>query len=81
MGHTMVADEIFLRTNQCDVVAPGLLDLVEAFWMPSLLQTFKIEDFVKGFATHRSYETDTRINDVLRNFLFVSPNDPVTFRN
>jgi hypothetical protein len=79
IGHTMVADEIFLYNNQCQAVAPGQLDLIEAFWVPTLIQTYSPDIFLKGFATHRSYETDTRINDVLRNFLFVSPNSPVRF--
>lgn len=79
IGHTMVADDIFLFNNQCLAVAPGQLDLIEAFWVPSLIQTYTPDIFLKGFATHLSYETDTRINDVLRNFLFVSPNSPVRF--
>jgi peroxidase len=79
IGHTMVADDILLRNNQCQVVAPGALDLVDVFWVPSVLPTYQMEPFMKGFASHTLYETDTRINSVLRNFLFVSPNDPSRF--
>ena len=79
IGHTMVADDIFLFDNQCQEVEPGELDLIDAFWVPSLVQTYSPDIFLKGFATHRSYETDTKINEVLRNFLFVSPNSPDRF--
>jgi hypothetical protein len=34
---------------------------------------------MKGFATHTQYETDTRINSILRNFLFNSPADTTRF--
>ena len=40
---------------------------------------YGIDIFIKGASSHDQYETDTKINDVLRNFLFVSPNDPVRF--
>ncbi|HEX3080266.1 MAG TPA: peroxidase family protein, partial [Puia sp.] len=39
----------------------------------------QLEPFLKGFASHTQYETDTRINSVLRNFLFGSPTDPTRF--
>jgi hypothetical protein len=79
IGHTMVADDIFLRNNLCQEVEPGLLDLVDVFWTPSAVINYKLEPFLKGFATHTQYETDTRINSVLRNFLFGSPTDPTRF--
>lgn len=79
IGHTMVADDIFLRNDQCQEVDPGELDLVDVFWMPSTLLTYQLEPFMKGFASHTQYETDTRINTVLRDFLFTSPNDPARF--
>ncbi len=79
IGHTMVADDIFLRNNLCQQVAPGVLDLVEVFWNPSILLTYTIEPFLKGFASHTQYETDTRINTVLRDFLFGNPADTTRF--
>lgn len=79
IGHTMVADDILLFDNNCKEIAPGELDLVEVFWNPQILIDFGPEAFLKGFAAHTQYETDTKINSVLRNFLFVSPNDPVRF--
>ena len=79
IGHSLVADEVALVSNNCADVGPGDLDLVDAFWVPSLVPQYGMEPFLKGLATHKQYETDTRINTVLRNFLFVSPNDPVRF--
>ncbi|PWT94896.1 MAG: hypothetical protein C5B52_19010 [Bacteroidetes bacterium] len=79
IGHTMVADDIALKSNDCVDVGPGALDLVEAFWNPSLLVTYQTDPFLKGFATHKQYETDTRINSVLRNFLFGNPADTTRF--
>ncbi len=81
IGHTMVADDILLRNNQCQVVAPGDLDLIAVFWTPNALPTYQMEPFLKGFASHTLYETDTRINSILRNFLFnnINPADTTRF--
>jgi peroxidase len=79
IGHTMVADDIFLRNNLCQEVEPGELDLVDVFWTPSAVITYQLEPFLKGFASHTQYETDTRINSVLRNFLFGNPADTTRF--
>src|SRR5688572_16264736 len=55
------------------------MELVEVFWNPSLVADYGIDIFIKGASSHDQYETDTRINDVLRNFLSGNPNDPVRF--
>ncbi|HEX4850235.1 MAG TPA: peroxidase family protein, partial [Puia sp.] len=52
---------------------------VDAFWSPQLVPQHQIDPFLKGFAAHNQYETDTRINSVLRNFLFGDPNKPTRF--
>jgi peroxidase len=80
IGHTMVADDIFLRNDLCQDVAPGELSLVDVFWTPNAVITYQLEPFVKGFASHTQYETDTRINSVLRNFLFNNNNPADTTR-
>lgn len=79
IGHTMVADEIALRNNACEEVEPGELDLGEVFNAPHFVNDFGLEPFLKGFATHKQYETDTKVNSVLRNFLFGNVTDPVRF--
>jgi hypothetical protein len=79
LGHTMVSDDVLLRDNNCGEVGPGEFDLVEAFWDPQLVAMYGIDVFIKGATSHDQYETDTRINNVLRNFLFVSASSPVRF--
>jgi peroxidase len=77
LGHTMVADEVLLFNNACGVVAPGVIELDSAFWNPKLVADHGIEPFLKGLAAHRQYETNTKINSLLRNFLFGNPGDPI----
>ncbi len=79
LGHTMVSDDVLLRDNNCGEVGPGEMDLVEVFWNPQMVATYGIDIFIKGASSHDQYETDTKINDVLRNFLFVSASNPVRF--
>ena len=79
IGHTMVSDDVVLADNDCEEVGPGEMELLDVFWNPSLVADYGIDIFIKGASSHDQYETDTKINDVLRNFLFVSPNDPVRF--
>ena len=55
------------------------MDLISVFWNPQLVADYGIDVFLKGSASHDQYETDTKINSVLRNFLFGNPNDPVRF--
>ncbi len=70
LGHTMVADEVALRDDDCEELDPEGLDLVDIFFVPQLLVDYGVEPFLKGFSTHKQYETDNKINSVLRNFLF-----------
>ena len=77
IGHTMVADDILLRDDECEEVGPSEIDLIDAFFTPQLILDHGIDAFLKGFAAHTQYETDTKVNDILRNFLFGSPTAPV----
>jgi hypothetical protein len=79
IGHTMVADDIVMRNNDCEEVGPGEFDLLDVFWQPHLLIDYNVEPFLKGFAVHTQYETDTKINSVLRNMLFGDPASPIKF--
>lgn len=79
IGHTQVADLLAMRDNNCAVVGGGGVDLIDAFFNLGLMDEFGLESFLKGFATHKQYETDTKINSILRNFLFGSPTAPVRF--
>jgi len=79
LGHTMVSDDVILADDDCEEVGPGEMDLVDVFWNPQLVATYGIDIFIKGASSHDQYETDNKINDVLRNFLFVSASNPVRF--
>jgi len=79
LGHTMVADEVLLFDNNCMPMDPEALELDELFWNPDLLVTLKPEAFLKGIAAHTQYETNIKINSVLRNLLFGDPASPVRF--
>jgi hypothetical protein len=75
----MVSDDVVLADNNCEEVGPGEMELVEVFWNPQLVVDYSIDVFLFGASTHDQYQTDTKINSVLRNFLFGNPNDPVRF--
>jgi len=75
----MVSDDVVLADNNCEEVGPGEMELVDVFWNPQLVVDYGVEAFLKGSSTHDQYQVDTKINSVLRNFLFNSPNDPVRF--
>jgi peroxidase len=79
LGHTMVADEVLLFDNKCQPMDPEALELDELFWNPDLLVSLKPEAFLKGIAAHTQYETNIKINSVLRNLLFGDPASPVRF--
>lgn len=79
LGHSMVADEVLLFDNNCRPMDPDALELDELFWNPDLLVTYKPEAFLKGIAAHTQYETNIKINSVLRNLLFGDPASPVRF--
>jgi len=79
LGHTMVADEVLLFDNRCQPMEPAALELDELFWNPDLLVSLKPEAFLKGIAAHTQYETNIKINGVLRNLLFGDPASPVRF--
>ncbi|MFZ1750429.1 MAG: peroxidase family protein [Saprospiraceae bacterium] len=79
LGHTMVADDILMIDQDCEEFGPGELDLLDVFWNPSLVKDYGIDYFLKGLAVHNQYETDLKINSVLRNFLFGDPEASVRF--
>ncbi len=79
LGHTMVSDDVVIVDNDCEEVGPGEFELVDVFWTPGLVPTYGVDVFLRGAGTHDQYQTDTKINNVLRNFLFGNPSDPVRF--
>jgi hypothetical protein len=79
LGHTMVSDDVVLVNNKCSEIGPGKMELVEVFWNPGLVSEYGIDIFLKGATAHTQYQTDTKINDILRNMLFGDANDPERF--
>ncbi|MBK7465816.1 MAG: T9SS type A sorting domain-containing protein [Saprospiraceae bacterium] len=79
IGHSMVADDILVLDNECEEVGQGEFDLLEVFWNPQLVYEYNIDPFIKGIASHQQYETDLKVNSILRNFLFGSPTAQVRF--
>jgi hypothetical protein len=71
LGHTMVSDDVILADNDCEEVGPGEMDLLDVFWNPQLVATYGIDIFLKALLPMINTETDTKINDVLRNFFFL----------
>ncbi len=70
LGHTLVADSVPLRDDDCKEMAPGAMTLKQVFFDPGLMMTYGPDPFLKGYATQKTFETDIMINSVLRNFLF-----------
>lgn len=79
IGHTTISDDVVIVNNDCEEVGPGEFDLIETFFNPELVVEYGIDVFLKGATVHDLYQTDTKINDVLRNFLFGDASSPVRF--
>lgn len=79
LGHTMVTSEIWLRDNDCDDVGDGEVTLADAFFNPTLVETYDIDPILKGLSMQLQQEVDVKIVDELRNFLFPVPGSPVLF--
>ncbi len=79
IGHSMVADDILVLDNDCEEVGQGEFDLLDVFWNPQLVYEYNIDPFIKGISAHKQYETDLKVNSILRNFLFGSPSNSVRF--
>jgi peroxidase len=68
--HTMVENDIIFRDNDCHGVGPVELPLKDVFFNNSFVRTYNIGVLLKGLSVHQQYETDLKVNDGLRNFLF-----------
>ena len=68
--HTMVENDQIFRDNECRGVGPVELPLKEIFFNIGVIEKNGIGTLLKGFSVHRAYETDLKVNDGLRNFLF-----------
>ena len=73
LGHTMVTDEVLLRSNNCEAIDGGSLTLLEAFFNPAVVAEYNIAPLLKGLSLQTQNEVDLKIIDNLRNFLFGDP--------
>lgn len=72
-GHSMVSPELTLVEESGTEV--GSLAISEAFFNPQFLveDSTNVDRLLRGFASQRAQERDTKIVDGLRNFLFGPP--------
>ena len=68
--HTMVENDIIFRNNECNGVGPVELPLKNVFFTIDFVRKFDIGIMLKGLSVHQQYETDLKVNNGLRNFLF-----------
>ncbi|MEY4935951.1 MAG: hypothetical protein RIS64_2310, partial [Bacteroidota bacterium] len=70
--HTMVENDIILRDNECHGVGRVEIPLKDVFFNIEIVRKNDIGVLLKGLSVHRQYETDLKVNNGLRNFLFGS---------
>ena len=68
--HTMVENDIIFRDNECHGVGPVELPLKDVFFNIGIVRKYDIGVLLKGLSVHQQYETDLKVNNGLRNFLF-----------
>ena len=68
--HTMVENDIIFRNNECNGVGPVELPLKNVFFTIDIVRKFDVGILLKGLTVHQQYETDLKVNNGLRNFLF-----------
>ena len=68
--HTMVENDIIFRNNDCNGVGPVELPLKNIFFTIDIVRKFDVGVLLKGLTVHQQYETDLKVNNGLRNFLF-----------
>lgn len=71
-GHSLLGDDIeFLDNNGRELSEP--IDLKDAFFNPTILQTESVESIFKYLSSDPASEFDTKIVNSVRNFLFGKP--------
>lgn len=68
--HTMVENDIILRNDECEGIGPVQLPLKTVFLNTSILRNFGPGVLLRGLSFQTQYQTDLKINNGLRNFLF-----------
>ena len=78
-GHSMVTEELLLKSENCLDVGTGIVSLLDGFFNPDVLRENNIDPILNGLAVQTQNEIDVLIIDNLRNFLFGDPSAPVVF--
>lgn len=68
--HTMVENDIILRNNNCEGIGPVELPLKNVFFNIDIFRKFDAGVLLRGLQFHPQYQTDIKVNNGLRNFLF-----------
>jgi hypothetical protein len=75
IGHTMIDSDIIRMGDDGREIAAGNLSLSEGFFNPlEILNARGIDPYFKGMATQVMQDTDCKVIDELRNFLFDGQN-------
>ena len=72
-GHSLLPATIRRVGADGKTAESGDLNLADAFFDPSIVETDGIENLLRGLASQRCQELDTKIVDAVRNFLFGPP--------
>jgi hypothetical protein len=73
VGHTMLSGQIMRLDASNNEIPAGHLDLAQAFFEPSLLETEGIASILRGLARQEAQDVDNFIIGDVRNFLFGPP--------
>lgn len=73
VGHTMLPLSLTMMNDDLSPMGPGSMGLGDAFFKPSITETFGIEPFLMGLGASLAQEIDSHIVDGVRNLLFDPP--------
>ncbi|MBW3597158.1 MAG: phosphatase PAP2 family protein, partial [Planctomycetes bacterium] len=73
VGHTMLSSQLLRVDDRGEPIEAGPLSLRDAFFSTRQLLDHGIDSVLKGLASQRAQEIDTKIVDDVRNFLFGPP--------
>lgn len=73
LGHTLLNENIMRVDEEGEVIPEGNLDLKDAFFIPSNMQTTGLEPLCKGMGIQVQQSMDGKVVSAIRNFLFGPP--------
>ena len=72
-GHSLLPSTIRRVGADGETADSGDLDLADAFFDPTIIETDGIDNLLRGLAAQRCQELDGKVVDAIRNFLFGPP--------